>query len=198
MPRLVRAMPLAFEASQKLDLPVKAEAMRLPDYLQEEERVLGALLDSRQLTKVSPGHYSYLVTSLQVFQLQVKPVVALQIESENGTLRMRALDCVLEGLGLVDDFNLTLEAKLTCTPSGLSGNAHLSVNVSQPPLLRLVPRRVLESTGESILSGILIGIKARVGQQLMADFRHWCQDHNVTPSGEQTLEKAAAMQGRRA
>ena len=97
MPRLVRAMPLAFEASQKLDLPVKAEAMRLPDYLQEEERVLGALLDSRQLTKVSPGHYSYLVTSLQVFQLQVKPVVALQIESENGTLRMRALDCVLEG-----------------------------------------------------------------------------------------------------
>ena len=98
MPRLVRAMPLAFEASQKLDLPVKAEAMRLPDYLQEEERVLGALLDSRQLTKVSPGHYSYLVTSLQVFQLQVKPVVALQIESENGTLRMRALDCVLEGL----------------------------------------------------------------------------------------------------
>ena len=75
MPRLVRAMPLAFEASQKLDLPVKAEAMRLPDYLQEEERVLGALLDSRQLTKVSPGHYSYLVTSLQVFQLQVHLVL---------------------------------------------------------------------------------------------------------------------------
>ena len=40
MPRQVKSMPLAFEASQKLDLPVRTGAERLPTYLLEEERVL--------------------------------------------------------------------------------------------------------------------------------------------------------------
>ena len=115
MPRQVMRMSLAFEASQKLDLPVQCHAERLPDYLQQEERVLGALLDSRQLTKIKPGHYRYLVTSLQVFQLQVKPVVSLQIETESDTLVMKAVDCELEGLGVVDDFRLSLESCLLYT-----------------------------------------------------------------------------------
>ena len=175
MPRQVMRMSLAFEACQKLDLPVQCHAERLPDYLQQEERVLGALLDSRQLTKIKPGHYRYLVTSLQVFQLQVKPVVSLQIETESDTLVMKAVDCELEGLGVVDDFRLSLESRLVSDEHGLSGHAHLSVEVSQPQLLRLIQRRVLESTGESILNGILIGIKARVGKQLISDFQDWCQ-----------------------
>ena len=67
MPRQVMRMSLAFEACQKLDLPVQCHAERLPDYLQQEERVLGALLDSRQLTKIKPGHYRYLVTSCLLY-----------------------------------------------------------------------------------------------------------------------------------
>ncbi len=82
MPRQVKSMPLAFEASQKLDLPVRTGADRLPTYLLEEERVLGALLDAKQLTRLQPGRYRYVVTSLQVFQLHVKPVVSLQIHME--------------------------------------------------------------------------------------------------------------------
>ena len=74
-------MSLAFCASQRLDLPVSRQAARLPDYLAEEERVLGALLDSRQLTRLGPGRYRYMVTSLQVFQLQVKPLVSLEIQT---------------------------------------------------------------------------------------------------------------------
>jgi hypothetical protein len=50
------------------------------------------------------------------------------------------------------------------------------VSVSQPPLLKLIPSRMLEATGHSLLAGILLGIKGRVGQQLLADFRNWCQD----------------------
>ena len=32
---------------------------------------------------------------------------------------------------------------------------------------------VLESTGHSILNGILVGIKSRVGKQLIEDFSKW-------------------------
>ena len=168
-------MALAFNASQKLDLPVVAQKTLLGAYLQEKDRVIKALLDPRQLSKTGEGTYTYTVTTLQVFQLQVRPVVSLAIALSEGILSIKATDATLDGLGLVDDFQLNLEALLEATDRGLQGEATLAVNVSQPPLLRLIPKRVLESTGESILNGILITIKGRVGRQLVNDFQDWCR-----------------------
>ena len=89
------------------------------------------------------------------------------------SIELEAIDCQLEGLGLVDDFELTLHSWLEATEAGLTGEARLDVRVSQPPLLRLIPARVLEATGRSLLAGILLGIKGRVGQQLLADYESW-------------------------
>ena len=90
---------------------------------------------------------------------------------------MFVTDSQLDGLGIVDDFELTLNATLEVTPQGLEGEALLGVTVSQPPLLRLIPIKILESTGQSILNGILLGIKARVGKQLISDFKDWCNQN---------------------
>jgi hypothetical protein len=116
------------------------------------------------------------VTHLQVFQLQIQPVVQLLTHASPGRIELEAIDCQLEGLGLVDDFELTLHSWLEATDSGLTGEATLDVRVSQPPLLRLIPARVLEATGRSLLAGILLGIKGRVGQQLLADYEIWCRE----------------------
>jgi hypothetical protein len=59
------------------------------------------------------------------------------------------------------------------------GEAALAVNVSQPSLLKLIPVKVLEATGRSLLAGILLGIKTRVQQQLLNDFEAWC----LAPAG---------------
>ena len=195
MPRREMVMPLAFSASQRLDLPVDRNRRHLAAYLQQEERVIGALLDERQLSKLSPGTYRYTVTTLQVFQLQVKPVVSLQVQTDQGSIHMRALDCELEGLGIVQDFSLTLDATLICDKHGLSGDARLDVSVSQPPLLKLIPRQALEKTGASLLSGILLGIKTRVGQQLLTDFHSWVE---AAALPQQATEKSVAVQPRRA
>ena len=195
MPRREMVMPLAFSASQRLDLPVDRNRRHLAAYLQQEERVIGALLDERQLSKLSPGTYRYTVTTLQVFQLQVKPVVSLQVQTDQGSIHMRALDCELEGLGIVQDFSLTLDATLICDEHGLSGDARLDVSVSQPPLLKLIPRQALEKTGASLLSGILLGIKTRVGQQLLTDFHSWIE---AAALPQQAPKKSAAVQPRRA
>ena len=195
MPRREMVMPLAFSASQRLDLPVDRNRRHLAAYLQQEERVIGALLDERQLSRLSPCTYRYTVTTLQVFQLQVKPVVSLQVQTDQGSIHMRALDCELEGLGIVQDFSLTLNATLICDEHGLSGDARLDVSVSQPPLLKLIPRQALEKTGASLLSGILLGIKTRVGQQLLTDFHSWVE---AAALPQQAPEKSAAVQPRRA
>lgn len=169
-------MPLAFSASQQLQLPVSDQPERLAAYLGQEERVVNALLDPTQLSTISAGHYRYEVTHLQVFQLQIQPVVQLRTQASHGRLELEAIDCELEGLGLVDDFQLTLHSWLEASALGLEGEATLAVTVSQPPLLKLIPSGVLEATGRSLLAGILLGIKGRVGKQLVADFRQWCQE----------------------
>lgn len=174
-------MTLAFSARQQLALPVHENCGQLADYLRDEARVVGALLDPSQLEPLGPGHYRYSVTRVQVFQLQIHPVVELRAHSRQGRLELQALDCQLEGLGLVDDFQLSLDSWLEACSNGLEGEASLSVTVSQPPLLRLIPPRILEATGHSVLAGILLGIRNRVSQQLLGDFQRWCQqrDHRV-------------------
>ncbi|MCU0529258.1 MAG: DUF1997 domain-containing protein [Cyanobium sp. Prado107] len=168
-------MPLAFSASQQLELPVREQRDQLASYLNEGDRVVKALLNPSQLELLAPQNYRYTVTRLQVFQLQIQPVVELRTRSSPGRLELEAVDCQLEGLGLVDDFQLSLHSWLVAGDQGLEGEATLSVEVSQPPLLKLIPARVLESTGRSLLAGILLGIKSRVGQQVVEDFQHWCR-----------------------
>jgi hypothetical protein len=174
-------MPLAFSASQALQLPVEEHHQQLSAYLDDEQRVIGALLDERQLTALGAGRYRYTVTRLQVFQLQIQPVVELEARRSPGRIELEAVDCELEGLGLVDDFRLTLHSWLEADDQGLVGEASLAVSVSQPSLLRLIPAGVLEATGRSLLAGILLGIKTRVGQQLVHDFERWCLSSCPSP-----------------
>ena len=172
---IYNTMLLSFDAKQKLKLSVTTNKERLSKYLLQEERVVGAMLDSNKLIPEGQGKYKYNVTSFRVFQLDVNPVVSIAVENKNGVLIMSALDSKLDGLGIVDDFNLLLKANLQATSVGLEGEALLGVTVSQPSLLKLIPKKILESTGHSVLNGILLGIKTRVQQQLIKDFTNWCE-----------------------
>ena len=172
-------MLLAFDAKQKLKLSVTRNKKYLSKYLLEEERVVGAMLDPNKLVSEGEGRYKYTVTSFRVFQLDVNPVVSIAVENKEGVLKMSALDSKLDGLGIVEDFNLILKANLEATDFGLEGEALLGVSVSQPPLLKLLPKKILESTGHSVLNGILLGIKSRVQQQLVKDFLEWCELNKI-------------------
>ena len=172
-------MLLSFDAKQKLRLSVTKNKEYLSNYLLEEERVVGAMLDAKKLVHEGDGKYKYTVTSFRVFQLDVNPVVSIAVENKEGILKMSALDSKLDGLGIIEDFSLTLKAHLEATDNGLEGEALLGVSVSQPPLLKLVPKKILESTGHSVLNGILLGIKSRVQQQLIIDFVRWCELNEV-------------------
>ena len=172
-------MLLSFDAKQKLKLSVTRNKEYLSKYLLEEERVVGAMLDSKKLIPEGKGKYKYTVTSFKVFQLDINPVVLIAVENEDGVLRMSALDSKLDGLGIIDDFKLILKANLEATDIGLEGEALLGVTVSQPPLLKLIPKKILESTGHSVLNGILLGIKSRVQQQLIKDFLDWCELNKI-------------------
>ena len=185
-------MTLAFHASQHLDLPIDQEVDRLPFYLQNHKQVLGALLDSRQLEHLGYNRFRYVVTTLKVFHLRICPVVILVVEGGESHVTIRAVDVEVDGVGLVDDFQLTLSATLQAGRSGLTGQANLGVQVSQPPLLRFIPKHALEKTGESALKGLLLTIKDRVGQQLIRDFLDWC-DKSPVLTRQNALEERMTM-----
>ncbi|TGH27057.1 MAG: DUF1997 domain-containing protein [Aphanocapsa feldmannii 277cI] len=171
-------MVLAFSARQSLDLPVQADALRLPDYLADEPRVVGALLCSDQLECLGERRYRYGVQQLQVFQLRFRPVVELVSTTGPGRLAIEAVDCRLDGIDNIDQsFVLTLSSLLEARPDRLVGQAVLGVSVERPAMLRLIPTKVLNSTGEALLARILRGIQARVCQQLLLDFASWCGQH---------------------
>ena len=91
-------MQLSFDAKQKLKLSITRNKEYLSKYLREEERVVGAMLDSKKLVPEGEGKYKYTVTSFKVFQLDIKPVVSIKVENKKGILKMSALDSTLDGL----------------------------------------------------------------------------------------------------
>ena len=118
-------MLLSFDAKQKLKLSVTRNKDYLSKYLLEEERVVGAMLDSKKLVPEGVGRYKYTVTSFKVFQLDINPVVSIAVENKDGILKMSALESTLDGLGMIDDFNLILKANLEATDTGLEGEASI-------------------------------------------------------------------------
>ena len=169
------AMSLAFSASQQLTIPVAEKVECLPAYLAQERRVVQALLNPEQLDLLDNGQYRYAVTKVHVFNLHIHPVVDIKACRQPGELLLESSECVLDGIGLTDDLSFKLKAWLKASKIGLEGKATLSMQVSQPTLLKLIPVRVLEATGHSVLNGILLGLKARVRVQLLQDFQQWCQ-----------------------
>ena len=80
-------MLLSFDAKQKLKLSVTRNKEYLSKYLLEEERVVGAMLDSKKLVLEGVGRYKYTVTSFKVFQLDINPVVSIAVENKDGILK---------------------------------------------------------------------------------------------------------------
>ena len=188
MPRQVMVMPWPSKPVSSL-ISRQASCRTAAAGLQQEERLLAALLDADQLTRLSPGRYRYVVTSPRCSSCSSDRLLRSRPIPHTC---MRAVDCELEGW-VLSMTSATLEAILKATPRA-SAAMPLSVSVSQLPR-QDGARRALETTGESILKGILVGIKARVGQQLMADFRRWCRETDADHSTlQQARQETAAMQ----
>ena len=133
MPRQAMLMPLAFNASQHLDLPVQRHAERLPAYLQ---RTIGCWQHcwTSKLTRLGPGRISLSRHQPSGVSAagETDRVIADRTRTTRSTMLMRAVDCELEGLGVVDDFQLTLEAILNATIVASWAMPSLAVRVSQP------------------------------------------------------------------
>ena len=183
------AMKLAFSAQQKLGLAVPGSSDNLSAYLAQDERVVRVLLGSDALQVLGPAHYRYTLPQLKVFQFQVQPIVDLRTTLSPQRLTIRSCQCRLSSTVLVaNDFQLQLNSWLEARGEQVEGDAVLAIQVSRPPLLRLIPKSVLEGTGVRVLAGVLGGIKARISRQFLQDFQNWCRENGVASPLESSPE----------
>jgi hypothetical protein len=115
----------------------------------------------------------------QFLTLSFQPVVDLKVWAEpNGAVHLQSVGCEIRGIEYINNrFDLTLNGHLyPLYAEGsiqLVGKGDVSVNVELPPLFWMTPQPILEAAGQSILQGIFLTFKQRLGHQLVNDYLQW-------------------------
>jgi Protein of unknown function (DUF1997) len=121
---------------------------------------------------------------IKFMMLTLQPVAEVDIWVEQGQVILQSDRCYLDNQPeLSERFSLQLQGNLNAatlvdvsehaSQQHMYGQAYLQVEVDLPSAFKLTPKVLLETTGNGILNGILLTIKQRLGQQLIADYRQW-------------------------
>ncbi len=172
-------MYLKFTASQSVSLTVDTPPSQLQHYLRQPRRLVYALTDPTRVEYLGGDRFRLKMRPLNFLMVSLQPTVDLAVQaSSEGCLHLRSLGCEIRGVDYINRrFHLDLKGYLRPqpTPTGteLIGVADLEVGVDIPPPLDLTPRPILEATGNSLLKSVLLTIKQRLMQHLVADYQRW-------------------------
>jgi len=189
---------LRFHAIETVELEVVEEHVSIRHYLRQPQRLVRTIADPDLMQQLGPTRYRLEVRPLNVLDIyQFRPMAVLSVTADSdGTVLLRAEHAEVIGNDYINDrFSLRLQGKLAPveTDEGMSlrGRAELSVEVELPPPLQMMPRQLVESTGNSLLKGVLQRIKKRILGQLVADYRNWVRD---TETGDRAAADAQQTQ----
>ncbi|WP_299043905.1 DUF1997 domain-containing protein [uncultured Thermosynechococcus sp.] len=172
-------MYLEFKASQSVCLSIETPTAPLQHYLRQPRRLVYALTDPTRVEFLGSDRFRLKMRPLNFLMVSLQPTVDLAVHANSdGSLQLRSLGCEIRGVDYINRrFHLALEGYLSpqATPNGtdLVGRADLQVGVDIPPPLDLTPRPLLEATGNGLLKSVLLAIKQRLSQHLVADYQRW-------------------------
>ena len=172
-------MQVKFTASQALVIDVPEESVPLRHYLRQPHRLIHALTEPKRVKRLDQTRFQLTMQARQFMMLSIQPIVELDVWSEpNGVVHVRSAGCEIRGIDYINErFHLDLVGKLTPTQATgktqLAGSGDLKVEVDLPPLFWMTPQPILEAAGQSLLQGILLTFRQRLGHQLIADYRQW-------------------------
>ncbi len=175
-----------FQAEEIVNLEVKQQIIPIQHYLRQPSRLVKAIAEKKLMTPLSDDCYRLEmrpISFLETYKFQ--PVAVLKVWSgASGNVYLNSVSCEIRGLEYLNRrFTLHLKGKLTPVETEdkqvyLKGKANLSVKVDLPPPLWLTPKPLLQSTGNSILKGVLMRIKHRLMSQLLTDYYDFVKAEN--------------------
>jgi hypothetical protein len=193
-----------FRASESVSIAVPSQPISVAHYLRQPQRLIHALTAQSQVEMLSSEilsadkqhrQFRLKMQPLHFLHLTIQPTVDLDVWVDtNSTVYLRSTKTEIRGLDYIDRrFTLTLEGHISPQTDidnqvKLVGRADLKVSVEMPPILWLTPPLVLEITGNSLLKSVLLTIKQRLVQQLIADYTIWATQHtNQQTKAEQII-----------
>ncbi len=180
-----------FKAIQTVDLTVQEQPVPIQHYLRQPHRVIQALVDSKRIEHLGADVFRLKMRPLNFMMVSIQPTVDMRVWAQlDGSIRLESVSCKIQGVSFIDQrFHLELEGVLS--PNLINGKTHLvgcanlHVDVDVPPPLGFTPRVLIETTGNKLLSSVLLTIKQRLMHQLLADYRKWaiaqCENVQCTP-----------------
>jgi Protein of unknown function (DUF1997) len=174
-------MTIQFVASQNLELVVSDQSIPISYYLRQPQRIVYAAAASTQVMALGNDRYRFQILPLKFLHLQLIPSVDLHVwVDRQNILHIQSEACEIEGIEMFRDrLQLNLEGSLQSDlhhgKPGLSGVANLQVEVNLPPPFNLMPRSIVEATGNGLLASVLMTIKQRLMRHLVADYRQWAR-----------------------
>ncbi|MBG1241806.1 DUF1997 domain-containing protein [Nostoc sp. NZL] len=172
-------MATRFTASQSVEIAVPEQPIPIQHYLRQPQRLVKALVDNSRIQQLSEEVFRLKMRPLTFMSLSIQPTVDMRVWAEsNGIIYLRSLGCEILGFEYINQrFTLNLKGHLSpkelSTGTHLRGKADLEVLVDLPPPFSFTPKPILEATGNALLKSVLLSVKQRLLNQLLADYRYW-------------------------
>lgn len=198
-------MVAEFYASESVSISVPAQSVPIAHYLRQPQRLVNAITAKSRVEELEDrttpeGHrlFRMKMQPLSFLHIKIQPTVDMEVWSDvNGTVHLRSIRTQIRGTGWIDQrFALKLAGKITPNidrhgRTKLVGKVDLKVSVAMPPIFSLTPSIVIEVAGNSLLKSVLVAMKQRLMQRLVADYVIWVkEDRNVKLTINSVIEPA--------
>ncbi len=185
-------MDVRFYASESISLAVEETPVPIQHYLRQPQRLVNAIADPNLTEQLSPTQYRLKMRPISFMDLYyLQPTVTLKVWTDaKGNVFLYSEDCEILGIDYINErFSLNVVGKLSPSEKQgkmyLQGIADLEVTVELPFPLQLMPRPLLEVTGNRLLSSVLLRIKQRLLSHLLKDYRTWANNNAQTEIASQ-------------
>ena len=168
-----------FFASQSVQLVVPRQSVPIQHYLRQPQRIVNAIADPSQIERLSHNCYRLTMRPLKFFMLKIEPTVDLKVWADaSGTIYLKSVGCELKGIETINEhFDIQLEGTMQpCKVGGktyLKGGAELGLKIFLPPPFSMMPKQMVQSTGNGLLGNVLLKMKQGLMQQLLWDYSEW-------------------------
>lgn len=189
-------MKINLADTESVAIQVQEHTISIQHYLRQPQRLINAIANPNLTEQLEKDLYLVKMRPIDFMMYHFQPVVTLKVWADaDGTVHLRSQDCEIRGNRYINDrFSLLVVGQLSPRQENgqtvLRGKADLEVGVDLPPALELTPRPFLESTGKSLLRGVLQRIKNRLASQLLSDYYQWVNAESTSSSSAGSFSPA--------
>lgn len=173
-------MDTCFQAKQSVELVVPPADQPIEAYLRQSARIVQAIGSSGSVISLGDELFQLQLKPLRFLSLTIQPIVDMRVwTTPDDCLHIKSVNSEILGLEQFDNpqFMLNLIGKLQPTvvrcKTRLRGEVQLMVKVEMPMPIALTPKPILETTGNTIMSGVLSSMKQRLKRNLIHDYKAW-------------------------